>query len=204
MRYFCKVDDSCCVVVVLPVPGGFALDTILPAGEASRYQPCPEYVRVGWKQDGEQWREPENSPLEPEAHSVKDAKAVARERIAARRYKAEIGGIVAGGMPIPTDRDSQALITGATTGSLIDPAQIVRWKTGAVGADGGPVFVQLDTAAIQSMALAVRAHVQKCFDVESEKCTAIAALDSARAVAAWLDDNLDTGWPGADAETREG
>ncbi len=96
---------------------------------------------------------------------------VARKKadIAAARYEAEIGGVAVGGMLVRTDRESQALITGAALKAMQDPDYTCRWKT----PDG---FVTLTSVQITAVADAVRAHVQGCFDREDILLTAVDAL----------------------------
>ena len=101
--------------------------------------------------------------------------------IAARRYQAEISGIIVNGMHLPTDRDSQALVTGAALAAVIDPAYRCQWKT----SEG---FVDLTAPQIIALASTMRAHVQACFDREAEL---LAALEAGT----YTDEQLDQGWP---------
>jgi hypothetical protein len=57
-------------------------------------------------------------------------------------------------------------------------------------ADG--TFVALDAQAITAVAMAVRAHVQACFDREAELKAWIEAASMAEEIAAI---DLNTGWP---------
>lgn len=101
--------------------------------------------------------------------------------IAARRYDAETSGTTVDGMPVNTERDSQALLTGAALQAMLDPNYTVRWKT-----VGG--FVDLDAQQIIALATAVRAHVQACFDRE-------AVLVAAVGDGSYTESMLSTGWP---------
>lgn len=103
------------------------------------------------------------------------------ESIAARRYEAETSGTTVEGMPVNTERDSQALLTGAALQAMIDPNYTVRWKTA-----GG--FVGLDAQQIIGLASAVRAHVQACFDREAEL---VAAVEDG----SYTEEMLSAGWP---------
>jgi hypothetical protein len=78
------------------------------------------------------------------------------------------------------------MINGAWSISQINPAILIDWKT-ATGA-----WVQIDAATIAGIAGAVAAHVQACFSNERVHAEAIAALETAEAVAAY---DLTTGWP---------
>ena len=95
--------------------------------------------------------------------TVEDKFEQARERkrgeIAAARFEAETSGIDG----IKTDRESQALITGAALKAMQDSTYSCRWKT-----ESG--FVELTAPQILAIADAVRAHVQACFDREAELC----------------------------------
>ncbi|MDI3259464.1 MAG: DUF4376 domain-containing protein [Sinobacteraceae bacterium] len=112
--------------------------------------------------------------------TLDDFKSVARRRLAARRYLAETSGTQWNGHPVATDRQSQAMITGALLLSQMPNFPGVNWKM----ADG--TFVQLSAADVQSMAAAVAAHVQGCFANEA----ALAAQ-----VMQDPETDIDAGWP---------
>lgn len=95
------------------------------------------------------------------------AKAAKRAEIASARFEAETAGING----IKTDRESQALITGAALKAMQDSEYSCRWK----GVDG---FVELTAPQILAIADAVRAHVQSCFDREAELVALIEAAES--------------------------
>ena len=103
------------------------------------------------------------------------------DRIAARRYQAEISGTTIDGIPIDTGRDSQGLITGAALAAMLDPAYSVRWKTVAG-------FVDLTAQQIIGVASAVRTFVQASFDRE-------AVLLGAVADGTITAEMLEEGWP---------
>lgn len=108
-------------------------------------------------------------PRKPSAYHIWDGskwvldldklKAEKRAKISEARWRAETGGITLNGTEIATDRESQALLTGAVLKAKDDPAYTVRWK-----ARNG--WFQLDSATLIAIADAVRAHVQACFDKE--------------------------------------
>ncbi|MQU58608.1 DUF4376 domain-containing protein [Pseudomonas helleri] len=102
-------------------------------------------------------------------------------RIAARRFQAETGGIIVEGIQVNTERDSQALLTGAAFAASLDPAYQIKWKA-ATG------FVDLSAQQIIGVASAVRAFVQSCFDRESELLGAVAD----GSITAQM---LEEGWP---------
>lgn len=109
------------------------------------------------------------------------APAITPERIAARRYEAEIAGITLNGLQINTEDRSKLLINGAALEATIDPAYTMQWKT-PTG------FVDLTGEQVIGIARAVRAHVQACFDREAEL---LAALDDGTLT----DAMLEQGWP---------
>ena len=128
------------------------------------------------------------------ANQVGPGKADAAQQIKDAGYAAEIKGITLQGMTIPTDRESQSMITGAVVGTLLDPTKTTRWQT-ATTQDGMPIFIELPAPQLQAIGQAVRNHVQRCFDVRDAKFAAVAVLATPKAVADWLTANLATDWP---------
>lgn len=111
------------------------------------------------------------------APTLAEIKADKKAEIAAARYRAEIDGVEFAGVHIKTDRESQALITGAALAAVNDADYSVVWKC----ADG---FITLTAEQITAAALAVRAHVEACFAREAELSAAVDAAKSAKAVRA--------------------
>ena len=103
----------------------------------------------------------------PPPPSLEELKAAKAAEMAAARFEAETAGIDG----IKTDRESQALITGAALKAMQDSAYSCRWKT-----ESG--FVELSALQISAIADAVRAHVQSCFDREAELVALIEAAES--------------------------
>lgn len=99
------------------------------------------------------------------------AKSAKRAEIAAARWAAETAGIDVNGFTVRTDRESQALITGAALQAIVDYDYECRWKT----SDG---FVHLSAEQIKYIAQLVRLHVQSCFDREAELLPLIDAAES--------------------------
>jgi hypothetical protein len=99
--------------------------------------------------------------------------AAARARLKAhageKRFATETGGITANGISIPTDRMTQAQLTGAYNYLQVVPSATINWKL----ADG--TFVNLNAAAITAIATAVAAHVQACFAAEASLAAGIDA-----------------------------
>lgn len=101
--------------------------------------------------------------------------------IASIRYDHETAGISVNGVRISTDRESQALVTGAALSAILDSSYVCTWK-----ALDGPV--QVDARQLLALAAAVRTHVQACFDRECE-------LLAAAADGTLTDSMLMEGWP---------
>ena len=87
--------------------------------------------------------------------------------VAAKRFEVETGGILFNGATIATDRESQAMISGAYSFVAANPEASISYKTA-----GG--FVQLNAAQVQAVANAVGQHVQACFAKEAVIATQIA------------------------------
>ena len=90
------------------------------------------------------------------------AKETKKAEIAQARYNAEIAGVTINGVLIKTDRETQAVLTAVCLQAYIDSGYSLNWKTG----DG--TFVSLPAEQIMAFGIAVRAHVQSCFDREAE------------------------------------
>ncbi|MBI3447229.1 MAG: DUF4376 domain-containing protein [Magnetospirillum sp.] len=97
------------------------------------------------------------------------------DRIATRRYEAEIGGTTYNGWPLATDRDSQAKVNAAYT-----LARDGYWSGGWKFADG--VYRLLAAEQVVAMALTVSAHVQSCYAHEA-------------ALLADPEADINVGWP---------
>jgi len=127
---------------------------------------------------GSDWEKLASAPaVEPVPEPPPDWAAL----IAARRYDAEVGGTVVGGMPIATDDRSKLLINGAALRANRSSDYVLRWKT----SDG---FVDLTADQVLAVADAVSEHVQACFDRED-------ALLAAVADGTINAEMLEEGWP---------
>ncbi|WP_429052843.1 DUF4376 domain-containing protein [Aeromonas rivipollensis] len=108
------------------------------------------------------------------------------DKVAAKRWEVETGGITISGAPIKTDRESQAKLTSAYTslkGGLITDTP---WKA----ADGSFTLVTL--AELEPVAQAVADHVRACFAAERSHNDAIALLQTQEELDAY---DIHTGWP---------
>lgn len=101
--------------------------------------------------------------------------------IAARRWQVETGGTTIAGVQVNTERDSQALLTGAAFAATLDPAYHIKWKA-ATG------FVDLTGEQILGIASQVRAFVQACFNREAVLLDAV--VDGSITA-----EMLEEGWP---------
>ncbi|GHV42551.1 hypothetical protein FACS1894187_24840 [Synergistales bacterium] len=145
------------------------------------YKECPECVETGWLYEDGAFVPPPEPEIAPP--TLEEAKIAKLSEIAAARFAAETGGVVinGNGISIDTSRESQALITGAALQATIDSAYSCRWKT----TNG---FVEFTSEMILAVAVAVRQHVQACFDREadlSELVDAAATVEEIEAVT-WL------------------
>lgn len=116
---------------------------------------------------------------------LSEVQAQRLNELAALRYQHETAGITLNGTVIETDRESQALITGAYSYSLLNPSVLIDWK-----AESG--WIQIDAATIAGIAGAVASHVQACFSNERTLSEAIMSAETVEAVQAI---DLTTGWP---------
>ena len=128
---------------------------------------------------------------EPARASLDERKTQLRDALAHRRWEAETAGISVGGGEIATDRESQAMITGAFTRAQDKLAQgqtedTIRFK----GMSG---WVELDIPTTMAIGRAVGDHVQACFDREYDLDTQIEAAEDDAALDAI---DIETGWPG--------
>lgn len=107
--------------------------------------------------DGGAWTVHELSEFEPTLAEVKTAKLA---ELAQARWEQETGGLtLPDGTEIRTDRESQALLTGAAFSATLDTETLIEWK-GATG------WVVLTPQQILQIAGLVRQHVQGAFSKE--------------------------------------
>ena len=122
------------------------------------------------------WRVVDLTPEEL-AVALEGAKVGKLQEIASARYDAEVAGITVAGATIRTDRESQAMITGAALKAIQDTAYICTWK-------GESGWVTLTAQQILGIADAVRAHVQGCFNREAGLAAQVQAAETVEAVQA--------------------
>ena len=76
-----------------------------------------------------------------------------------KRWQVETGGILFQGLPVSTDRESQAMI-GRTLQTMELTGKPVKFKTGAG-------FFEMDLDLMRGLSLEIAAHVQLCFETEA-------------------------------------
>lgn len=117
-----------------------------------------------------------DKPKEQIALELAEAKTAKLAELAEARWQAETGGLtLPDGTVIKTDRESQALLTGAALKAMQDPEYSCWWKS-------GDDWVRLDASAILAIADAVRTHVQACFDRERQLYAMVEAAQTASEV----------------------
>ena len=123
------------------------------------------------------------------------AKKLARDKIAAKRFAVETGGVIANSKYYATDRDSQAAIARATgtvswkaAGTVVRDVVQEDESTVATTFISDPEFVDTDMAALGAV---VSQHVQDAYAKEKEL---LEAINGASDVAALRAINLDSGW----------
>lgn len=109
--------------------------------------------------------------------TLTEAKADKLQELSEARYLAETGGIEVNNLTIATDRESQAMLTGAYVSLKQGLVQTVNWK-----GDNGWSAVTL--TEIEPIAQAVGQHVQACFTKESQLAAQVTAAATVEEVAA--------------------
>lgn len=142
------------------------------------------FAAIGWVWDGQNFINP-NPPVVvvPTFEELKQKKL---NQLAALRWEKETAGTTFNSMSFATDPISQTKYVGAVVAAQMSPLLTLKWKL----SDG--TFVDLDAASITQVAMAVRAHIQACFDREAELIDLIElAVDEEDL------NNIDitTGWP---------
>jgi len=155
------------VVNVIEAPGDYA-----PEGAISV---ASDQANIGDTWNGTTFTPPPIVP--PTPPTADDLVALA----ASARFKKETGGITVIGIPIATDRESQAMLNGAFNFVQVNSTATIKWKS-----DAG--FVELTAAQIMGLALAVGTHVQACFAKEADVNVGISAQPPTITTAAQIAD----------------
>lgn len=133
---------------------------------------------------------------EPSAEArLTGARSAALEALRLRKWQAKEAGITVSGIKIDTDSTGQETISGAALNCLINPDFKAKWKTAGLNPDGTAVWAEVGKAEIMALAAALTAHTEACFAVEEKKQAEIAKLENVEAINAWLESELDKGWP---------
>ena len=123
------------------------------------------------------------------------AKQIARDKIAAKRFEVETGGVIANNKYYATDRDSQAAIARATgtvswkaAGTVVRDVVQEDKSTVSTTFISDPEFVDTDMAALGAV---VSRHVRDAYAREKELLAVIkdaSDVDALRAI------DIDSGW----------
>lgn len=120
---------------------------------------------------GKHWTGIAWGDAQPQSFEIRQANALAD--LAAHRYEVETGGATFQGWPVPTGRESQALINAAYT-----LARDGYWLGGWKFADG--IYRPLTSEQVIGMALTVAEHVSAAFAREGQIAAQLrAATDDA-------------------------
>ncbi|NTG00121.1 DUF4376 domain-containing protein [Agrobacterium rhizogenes] len=157
-KYFARLVDGV-VVETTAVDDNQKIVDLYHPDIAKLFVSCGSSVQQGYLYDGKTFSAPVIPEITPD-----DLLTYA----ATKRYAVETGGITVDGSKVATDRQSQALITGAYNYVQANPDVTVTFKT-SVG------FVELTAAQMMAIANAVAAHVQASFAAESEIIAEISA-----------------------------
>jgi hypothetical protein len=158
MANYARVCDGAVVEIITP-PAKKKLTDILHPETAALFTPCGPDVGVGWVEAGAG----KFSPV-PAMVMTPDLVAAA----ASRRFAIECGGIEVSGIAVATDRDSQGMIGRAHSLALTEPDEPVDYKASAG-------WIEIDSATMIAIAVAVGRHVRACFRTERLVCEKIAA-----------------------------
>lgn len=101
------------------------------------------------------------------AQGLAETKDELKAYAASVRYSKEVGGFAVNGIAYPTDRDTQAKLTGAYALVQVNPSVKIDWKL----PDG--TFAALDAAGVTAVASAIGSFVQQCFGLEASVSVAI-------------------------------
>lgn len=125
------------------------------------------------------------------APTVALAREIAVSALREKRKAMEYGGFLLNGQRWDSEeKDELRLNSAIKMLELTGMQEFPGWK---VAED---VYIRATPAILKAAALALLQHYSACFAVEAAKNAELAALESPQAVAAWLESDLNTGWPG--------
>lgn len=125
-------------------------------------------------------------PVAIDPPKQKRTKDILLAMVAEKRWQLETSGILVSGVPIKTDRESQAQITGAYTSLKSGLIDSTPWKA----ADGSFSLVTIEE--LGPIAKAVADHVSACFAAEKAHNEAIYELHYQGALDSY---DIGAGWP---------
>lgn len=108
----------------------------------------------------------------------------AKDRLAAERWRREVGGIVVDGHAADSSREARTILDQAVRAGY---AGVWKWADGS--------FSAVTPDVLGAVIAAVTAHVAACFAAEAAQAAAIDACDDPEVLAAW-DVTDPAGWPG--------
>lgn len=186
MTTYARIDDEGVVVEVLDLGADKPYQRFTPnianACHAVDHHPG---LGLGWTTAGSTDEDGNLLFTPPPGPSVADLREARKVEVAARRKQAETAGITVNGVPVPTDEDTQAKVTGAITLMENDPTlTTIDWKAGS--------WLTLDMATLKAIGTAIGRHVESCFSNERAHAEALDALTTAADIAAH---DISTGWP---------
>lgn len=107
-----------------------------------------------------------------------------KQRLAAERWRREVGGITAGGHAVDTSREARTILDQAARAGY---AGVWKWGDGS--------FSAVTPEDLGGVIAAVTSHVAACFAAEAAQAAAIDACDDLEVLAAW-DVTDPAAWPG--------
>jgi hypothetical protein len=122
-----------------------------------------------------------------------ERKAAMRAQLKATRRIKEEGGITLNGARIATDRESQAMITGALKAFDADILNGEIDFKGEPDENGNDTWISIDSATCLALATAVANHVQQCFSYERMLSEMIAGAETHEDL---NEIDLENNWPG--------
>ena len=128
--------------------------------------------------------------------SLDEAKKQARQELKSYRQQIEYGGFMLNGQRWDSEQKDELRLSSA--GKIFEAGvpEYPGWKI----ADG--VYITLTPQLLQQATIAFMQHTGAAFALEAAKLGQIDALDSSEAVLAWLENDMKTGWPGAELEAE--
>ncbi len=120
-----------------------------PVAPELTWADCPDDCVPGWQYQNGAYIPPALRAIDPAAS------------LAAYRYQQENAGVMHDGRRLQTHRDARADWIGVYIQASVNPSYTVQWKT----MDG--TFTDFNAEEAKTAALAVQAHVQKCFLAEA-------------------------------------